>query len=185
MFKAMLTDRQREKAKNAILHIAKKMEACSGYGSVVLNKVLFYADHIHYRDTGHKITGFCYVRQLRGPTPAPNEYMPIKDRLLRDGDAREEVRDYFGREQKRLIAVAPVDYDVFSKSELRTLDSTILMFNQVDGTTASNLSHEEEIGWQLAQQMEEIPASTFLLIEDDATEEDIAWGKKALEAFAR
>ena len=168
-----------------MLHIARQMESCASFGSVVLNKILFYADHIHYRDTGKKITNFKYVRQPMGPTPAPAEYMPIKTLLINKRDAKEETRDYFGRPQKRLLALALPDYSVFSREELATLEAAINSFRTVNGSTASEISHQQELGWQLAGQMEDIPASTFLLIEDDISDTDIAWGKKHFDKFSK
>ena len=171
------------KAVNAILHIAQKMEDCGTYGSVVLNKILYYADHLQYRDTGRKITDFDYVRQLRGPTPSPKQYMKVKNALIENEAAEEIVRDYFGKPQKRLIALKEADYSVFSATEMANLDTAILMFRSVNGRDASELSHVHELGWQLADQWEEIPPSTFLLMEEEPTEADVAWGQNAFDEF--
>jgi len=168
-----------------MLIIARQMSNCETFGSVVLNKILFYADHIHYRDTGKKITDFTYVHQPQGPTPAPKEYMPIKDELIKNRDAKEKVRDYFGKPQKRLVAEVLPDYSVFSKEELTTLEKVIADFRTINGSSASEMTHRQELGWQLSNQMEEIPPYTFLLMEGDVIESDVAWGKTQLGKFNR
>ena len=56
----------REKAEKLILYVCHKMEDCHGFGAIVLNKALYYIDHVNYLQEGRKLTGFKYIKQRRG-----------------------------------------------------------------------------------------------------------------------
>jgi putative zinc finger/helix-turn-helix YgiT family protein len=86
---------------------------------LVLNKLLWYADCNHVRQHGESLTGLRYARIDRGPVP--DDYVELYKYL----DA-EKVLRYASAET--LIPRMPFDATVFSKSEIKTIESTWKQF---------------------------------------------------------
>lgn len=168
------------KAKQAILYVSHKMADEASFGSIVLAKILYYLDHAYYVATGKTITGFRYVKQVNGPTPHPAEFLSLKREMIKDKELREEEVPYFGKLQKRCVAVQPPNVTCFSSQEISVMDEIICGFKGVNAKTASDVSHEE-LSWKLAEQMEELPPFTFLLSEGQLTSEDIEWANKVIK----
>jgi|SRR5208282_442869 len=173
-----------KKAKQAILYICNRMSSSPGFCSTMLNKVLYYADHIHYLKRGKTITGFGYIKQRFGPTPKPAEFLRIRESLWREKKLGEESVEFFGKIQKRPV-VRRVDLanDVscFSGEEVSDLEEVINAFSGATGKMVSNLSHEE-LAWKLADLMEDLPHHTCLLSEAQLEENDLKWGRVQIEA---
>jgi hypothetical protein len=170
------------KTKQLILYICQRMEDGPEFGSTVLNKVLYYVDHVHYLRNGQTITGMTYVKQQAGPTPAPREFLPLRQEMIDKGWISIKEREYLGRLQKRPVAKTSPDLSVFKPWEVAVIDKIIDVFKGINAITASEISHSE-LGWQLAETMEEIPPYTYLLSEGELTEEDIAWAKEAIKEY--
>jgi hypothetical protein len=140
--------------------VAGRLQTDRSGGATKLNKVLFFADFTHVRRRGRPITGAEYQKLPHGP--APRRLLPVRARLLRDGQV-ELVRDQFlGREVHRLVPRRPADLSVFTDDERETVD---LVLSDLAGMTAaqvSELSHEEP-GWRLVDEGETIPYAAALL----------------------
>jgi hypothetical protein len=173
-----------DKSKQLILHICKKMENVAGFGSVVLAKVLFYTDHSQYLEHGRTITGFKYIKQKNGATPAPAQFLPLRDDLIREGKLIIRETPYLGRIQKRPVAREFPNLSVFSPEEVSVIDSIIEYFKDANATMASELSHDE-LGWQLAAPREEIPPCAYLLTEAEVDDSDIEWAEQQIEEYQR
>ncbi len=152
----------KEKAKELILYISAKMDREQNYGAISLNKILYFADNIHYLYHGHSITGFDYVRQELGPTPNPKQFLPIVETLVFIGDVEQVERKAMGGyyTQKRLQATRQADTSVFSESEIKVIDSVIEVAKGHTATELSDLTHDL-VGWKVAGHMEVIPYSVF------------------------
>jgi hypothetical protein len=170
-----------KKAEEAIIYICNRMESCPGFGSTMLNKVLYYADHTHFLKTGKTITGFGYVKQQFGPTPKPAEFLPIRDRLKEEGKLDEKLVEVFGRFQKRPVAIAKKDDSAFTAPELADLEEIISAFSGATGTMVSELSHSH-LAWKMAGLMEDLPHFTYLLTESGLEEKDLKWGGEQIES---
>jgi len=168
-----------KKAEQAILYICNRMSDCPGFGSVMLNKVLYYADHTHFLKSGKTITGFGYIKQQFGPTPKPSEFLPIKERLKSEKKLEEKHVEVFGRFQKRPVALTPKDDSGFTSSEVADLEEIISAFSGATGTMVSELSHAH-LAWKMAELMEELPHYTYLLTEAQLEEKDLKWGRSQI-----
>ena len=170
------------KAENLILYICRQMEDCLEFGAVVLNKVLYYVDHAHYLKYGKKLTGLSYVKQKFGPTPNPAEFLPIRQRLISSKRLEETQVEYFGKIQKRLRALASPDIKVFSRDQVALIERVISAMSGVNGKGATDLTHEE-LSWELADLMEELPDYAYLLSEAQFDQADLDWAKKVIHGY--
>lgn len=169
-----------EKATQTILYICKKTEGVSSFGNVLLNKALYFIDHTSFLKTGSPITGFEYIKQRRGPTPAPGDYLSIRSEMLVKHQIREKEIERFGYLHKKTVAKVPPNISSFSPQEIALMDDVI---EELSGTSASAVSEQthEMLAWKIADLMESLPLYTYLLTEADLTETDIAWGDEIFE----
>jgi hypothetical protein len=148
---------QREKFIELLLYIAERSETDPKFGETKLNKLLFYADFIGYRDLGAPITGARYQALQFGP--APVAMVPVL-RELQETDQlhiRSGVRGAY--EQKKPIALRAPELTAFTGAEIALVDELISAFWDLDASQISDRSHEE-IGWRLATLQEDIPYET-------------------------
>lgn len=158
------------KFRELLLYIAEQCADDPTFGSVKLNKILFYADFAAYRQLRRPITGATYRKLSEGP--APKELLPSRHHLVDAGRLAIESRSYFGHMQKRPVALSVDDADVsvFSESELEIVDETIAFFRGKSAREVSDYSHREP-GWILAQDYEEIPYQTAHLSAEPVDQE--------------
>ncbi len=148
-----------EKFRELIVYIARRCADDPTFGSVKLNKILFYADFAAYRQLREPITGATYRKLSEGP--APKELLRARDALIDSGRIEMEARTYFGLVQKRPVVVpgSTIDTSVFSQTELDIVDETVEFFRGKSAREVSDYSHREP-GWILAEELEEIPYQT-------------------------
>jgi hypothetical protein len=79
-----------DKLAELVLYIAKQTRGDQAAGATKLNKYLYFADFSAVRRLGRPITGADYQKLRFGP--APRRLTPVRERLLRTGDARLEER---------------------------------------------------------------------------------------------
>lgn len=170
----------KEKTENLLLHICEQLKGEDTFGSVVLNKVLYYIDNISYLKTGKPISEFTYIKQDMGPTPSPRQFLSLRDKLIAEGRFTILEENCFGKTKKRPVSLQYPDLDSFSGEEMHLIDSVVNAFKKVNGTDASNFSHEE-ICWQIARPMEELPFHTYLLTKEPLNESDIEWATSILQ----
>jgi len=169
------------KNEELILYVASKLKDCPNFGSVMLNKALFYSDGLFYLKYGNAISSFKYVRQGQGPTPAPNQFMPLRTKMIDEGKVRmEEIPSIFGTTQKKLMPLQLPKKGVFNANELAVIDGVIKDCRKHTARELSDFSHKE-IGWQLAEHMEEIPLFTILLTKAELDDEDYIWANDEIE----
>jgi hypothetical protein len=169
-----------DKLRELMLYIAQKAEAVPSFGSIKMNKVLFYSDFLWYARTGQSITGMKYVKKDRGP--APCGLVPVQEQLLTDQDATLEHRPVFPRgTEKRLHANRPPRLNgLFEPEQIAFVDN---VFESVAPYSAKAISvgTHEHLGWRLADFDEEIPYYTVFLNDQIALPSDIQRGKELAE----
>ncbi len=165
-----------------VLHICHHMEDAPGFGSVVLNKVLYYSDHTVFVQSGKTISGFTYIKQENGPTPQPSEFLPLRSALESAGQLKIVPKTYFGRIQKRPYALRPANVSVFSPEEVEAMDGVIEVFKSANAKLASDVSHME-FGWELAKIGETLPTFTYLLTEGEINDADTAWALESIREY--
>ncbi len=114
--------------------------------TVRLNKLLFYADFGHYKQTGFSISGIRYCAIPKGPVP--DEYRILNDLLVQQEyleqgytEWKEDIVETYQPHHAR-----QVDTTVFTHSELTILSLTAQTFRYVKTTDLIERSHQET-GW--------------------------------------
>ena len=169
-----------EKTEQLLLYICDKMKDEKGFGSTVLNKVLYYVDSINYLHTGEPLSDLTYIKQKNGPTPKPSQFLPLRTHLISEGKLKVNLVDFFGRTQKRPECLINPNLERFTANEVSLIDRIIDQFKEIDGTLASHISHQEP-AWEIANSMEELPFYTFLLTpQEDLNADDIDWATQSI-----
>ncbi len=160
-----------DKFRELLVYIATRSTDDPTFGSVKLNKVLYYSDFASYRLLGKPITGATYQKLREGP--APRELLECRSDLIASGTATIQLRPYFTRMQKTLV-ISPErvpDTEIFDPGELQLVDEVMDFFRGKTAREVSDLSHREP-GWILATDRETIPYETAWL-SSDPIEQDI------------
>jgi hypothetical protein len=172
----------REKFANVVHYICHKAENPAVLGSVKLNKVLWYADVIHYMVDGAPITGETYVKRQLGPVP---QHMPsVMTRLIDTGRVARGKVDHFGFMKNEFISLREPDISAFTPQEIARIDEA---FDHVClNHTARSISDETHgVIWELAAMGEHMPYSTvFASTEGEIDEADVAWAVKQIAGAA-
>lgn len=130
-----------EKFGELIVHLASECHSDPYFGATKLNKLLFFADFLAYKRTGHPITGAEYQALEYGP--APISLMATRGKLEREGAVE---RGGWGP-QERLGALRPADLAKFSAEELEIVQEVIDQFASYDTSSIVEASHEF-LGWR-------------------------------------
>ncbi len=176
----MATKAKSKKFRELILYVARETEADPKCGKTKLYKILFYSDFWAYSKLGHSISGQEYQKLENGP--APRRAYPEIKAMLASQLCAWGVRDYFGREQQKLLALREPDLSEFTGEEISIVRDVIRILWPYGASEVSDLSHRF-IGWQLAEQGEIIPYSTVSLgAPRPPTTNEIEYGRRlALE----
>ena len=166
----------RDKFKELLLYVADRCAADPRFGSTKLNKILFFADFMAYGKLGQPITGAAYQKLPKGP--AARAMVPVVKELEERQEAVLVKRDHYGKTQKRLVARRAPDLSRFSAQEVAIVDRVIEGFWKRSAAAASEFSHEEVLGWQLAELNEDIPYQTVFLSCRQPTSQDLDRGKE-------
>ncbi|HEX8450936.1 MAG TPA: Panacea domain-containing protein [Longimicrobium sp.] len=160
-----------EKMAELILYISDRSQLDPPYGAIKLNKILFYADFLHYAKHGRPITGQEYMKLNQGP--APRRLVPVRKRLVAARELIVREVPYGTMRQERPIALRAADLTGFNGEEIAMVDSVISLFWGLSARQVSEISHEFD-GWKLADYKETIPYDMALLSDREPTEEDLA-----------
>lgn len=147
-------------------------------GFVKLHKIAYFADMLHYVQTGEALTGEVYRKQQFGPVA--QHLWEIIDQLQREGAIRVESRDYFGYQKKDFISARSPNTENFDETELSLINNVINFACDRTAKELSELSHE--YAWQSAKIGEVLPYFTALqMFPVEVKEEDIMWGAQEAE----
>ena len=129
----------REKTKKAILYFAERQ---SPY-KTKMNKLLFYADFVHFRNTAQSITGLRYAAISHGPVPNHFEY--LFEALVEEGIICKETTMTNLGELEQILTSGEVHFDpsFFTASELEALDYVANIFKDKSASEIADISHRE------------------------------------------
>lgn len=164
-----------DKLRELVLYVCNASESDSAFGSIKLNKLLFYSDFLHYLQYGVSITGLEYQKLERGP--APRLMKPLMDDMKESNQFAIAERNYFGCAQKKPVALREADIAKFSAQEIATVSHVLRIFQKHNGMEISELSHNFP-GWQLAEEGETIPYSAALLDQRELTTRERQWAQE-------
>ena len=161
------------KFRELVLYICRRSEGDESFGAVKLNKLLFYADFLAYRQLGRAITWQPYQRLENGP--APRRLLPILKKMESSGDiATREIR-YYGFMQKQSCALREPDLSRFSGDEIALVDRIIEACRGKSAKAMSEMSHAFR-GWRQASDGETIPYEVALVRFERPTKAQLAQG---------
>ena len=158
------------KFRELILLIARESEGDPRFGSIKLNKLLFYADFVAYQHLGKPITGQEYFALPQGP--APRYMVPIREKMEADGDIAIRQRETWTDVQDRTFALREPDLKKFTAEEVDLVHAIIHGCRGLSGKYLSELTHRFA-GWKLANEKETIPYSVALIHRRTPTQTEI------------
>lgn len=171
------------KFKELVIYIAQKSASDPNFGSVKLNKLLFFADFWAYGQLGHPITGVEYQRLDHGP--APRRLVPIRKALERDRalalQPTSVAGDYI---QNRPVNLREANLDVFSAREISLVDDVINALRDSNAKECSEFSHEW-LSWKIAGDMETIPYASVFLSHEPLTQDEADRGREISKQWER
>lgn len=106
-----------------------------------MNKLLFYADYIHYKKHGYGITGITYKALPFGPVP---EHWGTLYSSLPGIDMEEFV--YPSGQSGIKLEATENSYNILNDSELNTIERVCSLFSNMSAGEISKTSHLEK-GW--------------------------------------
>jgi len=129
-----------EKLKNMILYLVKYLD---GVLITKLNKLLWYCDFLHFKETSVSITGTQYVRLPYGPVPDNYErIIGIMQPELLDKDEIEFDTEK-GIVGEQFTALVEPDKSIFSKQEIKVMNFIADTFRDYTSTGIKDKSHQE------------------------------------------
>lgn len=149
-----------KKFKELILLVCARSEHDPKFGAIKLNKLLFYSDFSAYLTFGKSISGQQYFKLPKGP--APRNFVPVTKRMVESDDLAYKEVEYFGRIQKKPIALRQPDLDLFTPQEIDLVHKMIQKYWNASAAAISENSHLF-LGWRIARDKEIIPYCTALV----------------------
>ncbi|MCK4721099.1 SocA family protein, partial [bacterium] len=137
--------------KNMIFYLAS---LDGGILKTKLNKLLFYADFIHYRNHSVSISGARYINLPFGPVP-DNYEMHLFD--LRVEGKIEQLEIPFNDEMtgENLVAIGNFDTSSLPDSAINVLTAVFNHFKEMGSVKISELSHQQD-GYKETKKLEPI-----------------------------
>jgi DNA-binding transcriptional regulator YiaG/uncharacterized phage-associated protein len=132
-----------EKVENMILFFSEKMKPFK----TKMNKLLFYADFLHFKKTCFSISGLTYKAIQMGPVP--KNYGGLYDHAMENQYVSMSLYDFgeFRGEQFEPTGQKVFNDQLFKESERNTLLAVSEFFKRKSVSDIIELSHEEE-GWK-------------------------------------
>jgi uncharacterized phage-associated protein len=163
----------RQKLLDAILYVCRRQDP-SALGRVKLHKILYFADMLHFLDTGRPLTGVEYIKQQFGPTARHLTW--ALNELQRQGRLTVSEREFFGTPKTDFFALTDVDTNALSDDE-RSLLSEVADF--VCAKTAKEISElSHTLAWESVNYGDVIPyESALMLVPAEVTDEDVEWAR--------
>lgn len=109
-----------------------------------MNKLLFYADFLHYRETGFSLSGTRYLAHNYGPVP--NRFRSIFDYLTYNDLIKTTSFQFEGYIGENLVEsdCNKLDKNLLEPVELRILEKVSQKFLNLSTKQIMDLSHEED-----------------------------------------
>jgi hypothetical protein len=156
-----------DRLRELVLYISHKCADDPTFGATKLNKLLFYSDFFSYFRYGEPIAGLEYQRLPNGP--APKQLVPVRNKMLSDGDIAMQKVSFFSKEQHRCIPLRDPDLDKFKARDIALIDALIQKLWGKTAAEVSELSHQR--AWRIAKDRESIPYQAIFLSDDDELSE--------------
>ncbi len=145
----------RQKLKSVVHYICHQCRP-EELGNVKLHKILYFADMLHFMDTGRALTGAKYQKQQFGPVAT--HLTSALSELVRDQIVEVRTRDYFGFPKTDYVSLCVPPVAALSNIEKQLIEDVIDFVCARTNKEISELSHNE--AWHTAAMGETIPYFT-------------------------
>ncbi len=162
------------KLKELIIYISNKSKDDPHFGSIKLNKILFYSDLWAFGIFGKPITEAEYLHRPLGPAPK-NLKAIQKEMVETDKTIKMEFRPSKLGTQKRPTPTREIALGIFSDEELKHIDQVIENFKDFNSDDTSKFSHD--FRWLTTNEDEIIPLETVFLSGRPLTDKEIMYGQ--------
>ncbi len=137
------------KLRNILLYI---IDRCGELFCTKMNKILFYADFLAYREIGMSLTGLSYKALNYGPVPERWDriYSQFDEFYL-------EPRINGDKEGMVFVSKGQANLSLLSADELKILDLVCARFERCSAGEISKISHEEPAWIECAPEHKRIP----------------------------
>ena len=135
------------KFKEVLLYLLTRVGGKPNVGETVLYKLLYFIDFDHYERYEEQLVGATYVKAEFGPLPV--EFQEIARQMIAGGELQACEAEYFGKRQKRYLALREADLSVLDGQELRTIEEVICRLSDMNGAKIAEYSHRD-IPWLAA-----------------------------------
>lgn len=142
-------------------------------GAIRLNKILYFADSLHYLHSGVTMSGESYVKQQFGPVP--KHILHVLEHLKRNNLVQADDSSMGPFRMRLFRSQQDPDTSQLKGAELEFLDQmTDVITKRFTAMGISEATHDRI--WALASKGEEIPFETvFVSQQAEITPEDMAW----------
>lgn len=150
-----------EKLRNVILYILEKCGGKPNVGETVLYKLLYFIDFDSFEKYDRPVTGMNYIRLQYGPVPTTKEYTPVVNSMIANSELKIFTQEYFGRVQKRYVALTNHAVNSLTASETMIIDLVVSRLSDMSATQIEGYVHEDA-PWKLTQNKDVISYALIL-----------------------
>lgn len=169
----------RERFRELIVYVSAKCQSDPHFGSIKLNKILFYSDFRAFERLGEALTGVAYFALPEGP--APYLLLPVRRQLEQEKAIRVEDVPVGNYVQKRTVALREPDTALFSKGELAIVDEVIAELWNKSAKMVSEESHG--VAWRTRALESYIPYEAVFYSDDPPSSHDIVEARKLNDRY--
>lgn len=142
-----------EKFKQVLLYVLCEAGGKPNVGETVLHKLLYFIDFDYYEKFEESLMGATYIKNTHGPTSVV--FSKIVERMMKEGRVERMNADYFGKPQKRYIALERPDLGALSAREVKHIDDVLARLSDKSAAEIADYSHGD-IPWRVAESGGEI-----------------------------
>ena len=138
-----------------ILHLSERCADWGDFDTVMLDRLLFQADFLHFRLHGFPVTGQTYRRGIR--SPAPQAMRRILHEMIRSGDLEiKELSRGDGLHVRRVpVALREPELRGFDGQEIAVVERVLWFYRTA--WAAGSGPDLVDVPWELAGPREEVP----------------------------
>ncbi|MFA6036549.1 MAG: type II toxin-antitoxin system antitoxin SocA domain-containing protein [Legionellales bacterium] len=150
IIRVSVPQQQKDKFKQILLYILKKVGGKPNVGMTVLYKLLYFIDFDYYEKYEEQIMGLLYFKNHYGPTPILFENL-IKE-MLENNEIELIKSKFYKHEQKKYLINPEVEPDlsILNGQEMEHIDWELKRLSDLNATVLSELSHKD-VPWISAQ----------------------------------
>lgn len=140
-----------QKFREALLYLLTRVGGKPSVGETVLYKLLYFIDFDYYEKYEEQLIGATYVKREFGPLPL--EFQEIARTMVAANELQTYGVEYFGRRQKRYLALREPDLSVLNGREIQTIDEVVCRLSDMNASKIADYSHKD-VPWLSADEGE-------------------------------